>query len=52
MQPRRPDRALQLIETCLRYQLTGNPRCSAAVIIDYGETVAPAGLRAALGKSA
>jgi len=52
VQPRRPDRALQLIETCLRYQLTGNPRCSAAVIIDYGETVAPAGLRAALGKSA
>jgi len=52
VQPRAPDRALQLIETCLRYQLTGNPRCSAAVIIDYGETVAPAGQRAALGKSA
>jgi hypothetical protein len=28
-----PDRALQLIETYLRYQLTGNPRSSAAVII-------------------
>src|SRR2546430_9882956 len=42
-QPRDPDRALQLIETYLRYQLTGNPRFSAAVIIDYGETVAPAG---------
>src|SRR5436309_5707641 len=43
VQPRDPDRALQLIETYLRYQLTGNPRFSAAVIIDYGETVAPAG---------
>src|SRR5438270_13207083 len=64
VQPRDPDRALQLIETYLRYQLAGNPRFSAAVIIDYGETVAPAGeppeaigarlaeLRAALGKSA
>src|SRR5205809_647757 len=64
VQPRDPDRALQLIETYLRYQLGGNPRFSAAVIIDYGETVAPAGeppeaigarlaeLRAALGKSA
>ena len=42
VQPR--DRtALQLIETYLRYQLSGNPRFSAAVIIDYGETVAPAG---------
>jgi len=29
VQPRDPDRALQLIETYLRYQLTGNPRfCS------------------------
>src|SRR5213080_1703520 len=43
VQPRDPDRALQLIETYLRYQLGGNPRFSAAVIIDYGETVAPAG---------
>ena len=43
MQPRDPDRALQLIETYLRYQLSGNPRFSAAVMIDYGETVAPAG---------
>ena len=43
VQPRDPDRALQLIETYLRYQLSGNPRFSAAVIIDYGETVAPAG---------
>jgi len=42
-QPRDPDRALQLIETYLRYQLTEKPRFSAAVIIDYGETVAPAG---------
>ena len=32
--------ARYLIETYLRYQLTGNPRRSAAVIIDYGETVA------------
>src|SRR5881392_1512368 len=43
VQPRDPDRALQLIETYLRYQLGGNPRFSAAVLIDYGETVAPAG---------
>ncbi len=43
VQPRDPDRALQLIETYLRYQLSGNPRFSAAVIIDCGETVAPAG---------
>src|SRR5207237_8738197 len=42
-QPRDPDRALQLIETYLRYQLTEKLRFSAAVIIDYGETVAPAG---------
>ncbi len=42
-QPRDPDRALQLIETYLRYQLSGNPRFSAAVMIHYGETVAPAG---------
>src|SRR6266705_2173165 len=33
----------KLGETYLRYQLSGNPRCSAAVMIDYGETVAPAG---------
>ncbi len=31
VQPRDPDRALQLIETYLRYQLSGNPRFSAAV---------------------
>src|SRR2546430_3485701 len=43
VQPRDPDRALQLIETYLSYQLSGNPRFSAAVMIDYGETVAPAG---------
>ncbi|HEY6208602.1 MAG TPA: AAA family ATPase, partial [Gemmatimonadales bacterium] len=41
--PRDPDRALQLIETYLRYQLGENPRFAAVVIIDYGETVAPAG---------
>ena len=43
LQPRDPDRALQLIETYLRYQLAENRRFSAAVVIDYGETVAPAG---------
>ena len=42
-QPRDPDRALQLLETYLQYQLKENPRFSAAVIIDFGETVAPAG---------
>jgi AAA+ superfamily predicted ATPase len=42
-QPRDPDRALQLIETYLLYQLNENRRFSAAVIVDYGETVAPAG---------
>jgi AAA+ superfamily predicted ATPase len=42
-QPRDPDRALQLIETYLQYQLTENPRFSAAVIVDYAETIAPAG---------
>jgi SpoVK/Ycf46/Vps4 family AAA+-type ATPase len=42
-QPRDPDRALQLVETYLYSQLTENRRFSAAVIIDYGETVAPAG---------
>jgi AAA+ superfamily predicted ATPase len=43
VQPREPERALQLIETYLRYQLTENRRFSAAVVVDYGETVAPAG---------
>src|SRR5437763_15519819 len=43
VQPRDPDRALQLMETYLRYQLSADPRYSAAVIIDYAETVAPAG---------
>ena len=42
-QPRDPDRALQLIETYLYDQLNANPRYSAAVIVDYAETVAPAG---------
>jgi AAA+ superfamily predicted ATPase len=42
-QPRDPDRALQLIETYLQYQLQENRRFSAAVIVDYAETVAPAG---------
>jgi len=43
VQPRDPDRALQLLETYLLYQLKENPRFSAAVIIDFAETVAPAG---------
>src|SRR3989475_1249541 len=43
VQRRDPARALQLIEPSRRYQLSGNPRFSAAVMIDYGETVAPAG---------
>lgn len=42
-QPRDPDRALQLLETYLSYQLNENPRFSAALIVDYTETVAPAG---------
>src|SRR5258705_4824433 len=42
-QPRDPDRALQLLETYLLYQLNENPRFSAALIVDYTETVAPAG---------
>ena len=42
-QPRDPDRALQLLETYLLYQLKENPRFSAAIIIDFAETVAPAG---------
>jgi ATP-dependent 26S proteasome regulatory subunit len=43
VQPRDPDRALQLVETYLHDQLSANPRFSAAVLVDYGETVAPAG---------
>lgn len=42
-QPRDPDRALQVLETYLLYQLKENPRFSAAVIIDFAETVAPSG---------
>jgi AAA+ superfamily predicted ATPase len=42
-QPRDPDRALQLLETYLLYQLHENPRFSAVLIVDYTETVAPAG---------
>ncbi len=42
-QPRDPDRALQLIESYLRNTLAPNRRFSAAVIVDYGETIAPAG---------
>lgn len=42
-QPRDPDRALQLIESYVRSQLTENRRFSACVIVDYGETIAPAG---------
>ena len=42
-QPRDPDRALQLVETYLYDQLNKNPRFSAAVVLDYAETVAPSG---------
>ena len=42
-QPRDPDRALQLIESYLRNTLTPNRHFSAAVLVDYAETVAPAG---------
>ncbi|MGH7530959.1 MAG: ATP-binding protein, partial [Gemmatimonadales bacterium] len=42
-QPRDPDRALHVLETYLLHQLHENPRFSAAVVIDYAETVAPAG---------
>ena len=41
--PRDPDRALQLIESYVRNQLTENRRFSAAVMVDYAETVAPVG---------
>lgn len=42
-QPRDPDRALQLIESYLRNCLNDRRQFSAAVIIDYAETIAPAG---------
>ena len=42
-QPRDPDRALQLIESYLRKNLAEKRSFSAAVIVDYGETIAPAG---------
>ncbi len=41
--PRDPDRALQLIESFLRNQLEERRQYSALVVIDYAETVAPAG---------
>src|SRR2546426_5516261 len=43
VQPRDPDRALQLIETYLRYQLGGEPPVSAAGVIDYGATAGTPG---------
>lgn len=42
-QPRDPDRALQLIESFLRNQLAEYGQYAAAVVIDYAETIAPAG---------
>jgi AAA+ superfamily predicted ATPase len=42
-QPRDPDRALQLIESFLRNRLAENRAFSAAVLVDYAETIAPAG---------
>ena len=41
--PRDPDRALQLIESFVRNQATEKRQWSAAVLIDYAETIAPAG---------
>ncbi|HWO89693.1 MAG TPA: AAA family ATPase [Gemmatimonadales bacterium] len=41
--PRDPDRALQLIESFVRTQLSDDRHFSAAVFIDYAETIAPAG---------
>ena len=41
--PRDPDRALQLVESFLRNQLEERRQYSAVVVIDYAETVAPAG---------
>ncbi len=42
-QPRDPDRALQLIESFLRNRLSESRSFSAAVLVDYAETLAPAG---------
>lgn len=41
--PRDPNRALQLIESFLRSQLSEDRFFSAAVFVDYAETIAPAG---------
>jgi AAA+ superfamily predicted ATPase len=41
--PRDPDRALQLIDSYIRNQLQDNPRFQVAVLIDYADTLAPAG---------
>ena len=41
--PRDPDRALQLIDSWVRGQLADNPRFQVAVLIDYADTLAPAG---------
>lgn len=41
--PRDPERALQLIESYVRNQLSSNRQFTACVIVDYGETIAPAG---------
>ncbi len=42
-QPRDPDSALQLIESFLRNKLGEQRGFSAAVLVDYAETIAPAG---------
>lgn len=42
-QPRDPDRALQLIESFLRNRLKESRNFSAALLLDYAETLAPAG---------
>jgi AAA+ superfamily predicted ATPase len=41
--PRDPDRALQLMELFVRTSLNQHGGWSAAVVLDYGETLAPAG---------
>lgn len=41
--PRDPDRALQLIDSYVRNQLTENAHFRVAVLIDYADTIAPAG---------
>jgi len=41
--PRNPDHALQLIDSHLRAEISGRRAFSACVILDYADTIAPAG---------